>query len=145
MILRALAEMIRARPALPPLDGVVVSHPQRFRNREKLATGQAAKMAGLPLWGMITEPDAAGWAYGLQSRAIGAQGTSQTFMVFDFGGGTLDVTPAPPRRRTRRRSSTRSTPTACSFGGLAIDQRIRDSLVTQYAERLRTMRSASRR
>ncbi len=128
VILRALAEMVRARPALPPLDGVVVSHPQRFRNREKLATGQAAKMAGLPLWGMITEPDAAGWAYGLQSRATS---TSQTFMVFDFGGGTLDVTLL--RRDGAQLHAIDSY--GVQLGGLAMDQRVRDTLVAQYAER----------
>ncbi len=128
VILRALAEMVRARPALPPLDGVVVSHPQRFRNREKLATGQAARMAGLPLWGMITEPDAAGWAYGLQARAAS---TSQTFMVFDFGGGTLDVTLL--RRDGARLQAIDSY--GVQLGGLAIDQRVRDALVAQYAER----------
>jgi molecular chaperone HscC len=135
VILRALAEMIRARPALPPLDGVVVSHPQRFRNREKLATGQAAKMAGLPLWGMITEPDAAGWAYGLQSRSTGATAGAQTFMVFDFGGGTLDVTilrrdGGPGMAQLHALDSY-----GVQLGGLAMDQRIRDALVTQYAER----------
>ncbi|MBK8694825.1 MAG: Hsp70 family protein [Deltaproteobacteria bacterium] len=135
VILRTLAEMVRARPALPPLDGVVVSHPQRFRNREKLATGQAAKMAGLPLWGMITEPDAAGWAYGLQSRAVGAQGTSQTFMVFDFGGGTLDVTILRREGGPGVAQLHAIDSYGVQLGGLAIDQRIRDSLVTQYAER----------
>lgn len=135
VVLRALAEMVRARPALPPLDGVVVSHPQRFRNREKLATGQAARMAGLPLWGMITEPDAAAWAYGLHARAAGAAGTSRTFMVFDFGGGTLDVT-------ILRREGGQGVDQlhaidsyGVQLGGLAMDQRIRDALVTQYAER----------
>lgn len=127
VILRALAEMVRARPALPPLDGVVVSHPQRFRNREKLATGQAARMAGLPLWGMITEPDAAGWAYGLHERAGGAR----TFMVFDFGGGTLDVTLL--RRDGARLHAVDSY--GVQLGGLAIDQRVRDALVAQYAAR----------
>nr|MBK7064532.1 Hsp70 family protein [Deltaproteobacteria bacterium] len=135
VILRTLAEMVRARPALPPLDGVVVSHPQRFRNREKLATGQAAKMAGLPLWGMITEPDAAGWAYGLHSRVVGTQGTSQTFMVFDFGGGTLDVTLLRREGGPGVAQLHAIDSYGVQLGGLAIDQRIRDSLVTQYAER----------
>ncbi len=92
IILRTLADMIRARPAIPALDGVVVAHPQRFRNREKLATAQAVRMAGLSLAGLITEPDAAAWAYGLHAARAGDEGRGGSFMVFDFGGGTLDVT-----------------------------------------------------
>jgi molecular chaperone DnaK (HSP70) len=135
VILRTLAEMVRARPALPPLDGVVVSHPQRFRNREKLATGQAAKMAGLPLWGMITEPDAAAWAYGLHARSTGAAGPAQTFMVFDFGGGTLDVTILRREAGVGVAQLHAIDSYGVQLGGLAIDQRIRDALVAQYAER----------
>jgi len=44
VLLRTMAEMIRARPGAAPLDAFVVAHPQRFRNREKLATAQAAKL-----------------------------------------------------------------------------------------------------
>ena len=135
VLLRTLAEMVRARPALPPLDGVVVSHPQRFRNRETLATGQAAKMAGIPLWGMITEPDAAGWAYGLHSRTVGSLSTGQTFMVFDFGGGTLDVTILRREGASGVAQLHAIDSYGVQLGGLAMDQRIRDALVAQYADR----------
>jgi molecular chaperone DnaK (HSP70) len=133
VLLRTLAEMIRARPALPPLDGVVVAHPQRFRNREKLATAQAARLASLPVAAMITEPDAAAWAYGLHSVHDTA---ASTFMVFDFGGGTLDVT---LMRREASQGGLARLHAIDSYGvqlgGLALDARIRDALVAQYAEK----------
>ncbi len=131
VIVRALAEMIRARPGVPPMDGVVVTHPQRFRNREKLATAQAVRMAGIPLAGLVTEPDAAAWAYGLHAQGSDAR----TFMVFDFGGGTLDVTIM--RREAMAPGAPQQLRAVDSYGiqlgGLALDARIRDALVTQYA------------
>ena len=136
VILRALAEMVRVRPGLPPLDGVVITHPQRFRNREKLATAQAARMAGLPVVGLITEPDAAAWAYGLRAAEGASSDRPLTFMVFDFGGGTLDVTlmkrdaPVGATQQLRAIDSY-----GVQLGGLAIDARIRDALVAQYAHR----------
>jgi molecular chaperone DnaK (HSP70) len=136
VILRALAEMVRVRPGLPPLDGVVITHPQRFRNREKLATAQAARMAGLPVVGLITEPDAAAWAYGLRAAEGASSDRPLTFMVFDFGGGTLDVTlmkrdaPVGATQQLRAIDSY-----GVQLGGLAIDARIRDALVAQSAHR----------
>lgn len=135
IILRTLADMIRARPAIPALDGVVVAHPQRFRNREKLATAQAVRLAGVPLVGLITEPDAAAWAYGLQTAAQGDDRPA-TFMVFDFGGGTLDVTVMRREKPAGGKGQLRAIDSyGVQLGGLAIDARIRDALVAQYAER----------
>ncbi len=136
VILRALADIVRVRPGLPPLDGVVITHPQRFRNREKLATAQAARMAGLPVAGLITEPDAAAWAYGLRvAEGVEADGPV-TFMVFDFGGGTLDVTLMKREAPRDGRQQLRAVDSyGVQLGGLAIDARIRDALVAQYAER----------
>jgi len=130
VILRALAELTRRQPGLPPLESVVVTHPQRFRNREKLATAQAVKMAGLRLEGMVTEPDAAAWAYGLAELGT----APRTFMVFDFGGGTLDVTlmhAEPNERGPTRIRALGSYGIQC--GGLRIDARLRDALVEKYA------------
>ncbi|MFO0629906.1 MAG: Hsp70 family protein [Polyangiales bacterium] len=135
VILRALAEMIRARPGAAPLDGVVIAHPQRFRNREKLATAQAAKLAGVRLAGMITEPDAAAWAYGVV--AAGEDGARpRTFMVFDFGGGTLDVTLMRVEPSENGRARLRAIDSyGIQLGGLAMDERLRDALAAQYADR----------
>lgn len=109
VILRAIADLVRLRPGLPPLDGLVITHPQRFRNREKLATAQAARMAGIPVAGLITEPDAAAWASnGLRASEGAERDKPLTFMVFDFGGGTLDVTIMKRAADTRGRQSLRA-------------------------------------
>ena len=128
-VLRALGQIIRAQPELPPLEAVVVTHPQRFRNAEKLATAQAARMAGLELAGMITEPDAAAWAYGLHERAS----TVGTFMVFDFGGGTLDVTLL--RREPGADGAARIHAVGSygvQLGGAQLDERIFEALIEKY-------------
>jgi molecular chaperone DnaK len=136
VILRALAERVRTSAGVPPLDAIVLTHPQRFRNREKLATAQAARLANLPVAAMLTEPDAAAWAYGLRAAQNNTPSPSTTFMVFDFGGGTLDVTlmhresPQSGREQLRALDSY-----GVQLGGITMDSRIRDALVAQYAEK----------
>lgn len=133
LTLRALAQQIEWNPALPPIDGVVVTHPQRFRNRERRAVAQAAAIAGLQVVGLVPEPDAAAYAYGLGPRL---KGRNATFMVFDFGGGTLDVTVL---RRASGGGPDRLEALASygvELGGLAIDERVRDHLLGRYAEAL---------
>ena len=131
ILLRALMGMVRAAPGLPPVDGVVVTHPQRFRNREKIATAQAATMAGVPLLGLITEPDAAAWAYGVHSPSHAGDKPERSFMVFDFGGGTLDVTVM--RREGGASPRLRAVDSyGVQVGGLVIDERVRDALLEQY-------------
>ncbi|MDP3274876.1 MAG: Hsp70 family protein [Deltaproteobacteria bacterium] len=136
-ILRALAEHVRRVPGAPPMDGVVIAHPQRFRTREKQATAQAAAMAGLVVRGMVTEPDAAAWAYGLHDDldSAGVQGGVKTFLVFDFGGGTLDVTVMQRVRDANNGVSIRALDSyGVQLGGLAIDEQVRDRLFEKYCE-----------
>lgn len=69
----------------PALERVVITHPQYFSDTRRKATHQAAEIAGLEVVDMLTEPDAAALAF----NATAAPGK---YMVFDMGGGTLDVT-----------------------------------------------------
>ncbi len=134
LVLRALRTCIDRTPGLPPVDGVVVTHPQRLRNRERRAVAQAVSLAGLSSVAMLPEPDAAAWAYGMGER-FGAR--SARFMVFDFGGGTLDVT-------LLHRNATTTTPTlealasyGVQLGGLGVDELLRERLLDRYAEAAR--------
>jgi molecular chaperone DnaK len=68
-----------------PIHDVVITVPARFKEPQKNATREAAKIARLNPRLIINEPTAAAVAYGL------ASGEPQTFVVFDFGGGTFDV------------------------------------------------------
>jgi molecular chaperone DnaK (HSP70) len=132
LLLRGVAQCVSRDPALPPLDAVVVTHPQRYRNRERRAVAQAARLAGLRCAGIIPEPDAAAWAYGLGHR-FGAR--EATFAVFDFGGGTLDVTLL---RRTQEGGVTHLHAVASygvQLGGMTVDELVRDRLLAIWAER----------
>ena len=69
----------------PTMERVVITHPQYFSDTRRKATRQAAEIAGLEVVDMLTEPDAA-------ALAFNATATPGKYMVFDMGGGTLDVT-----------------------------------------------------
>ena len=70
-----------------PIKDVVLSVPARFENEAREATRRAAQMAGLHVLRLINEPTAAALSYGLDRL-----NEKQKVLVFDFGGGTLDVT-----------------------------------------------------
>jgi len=68
------------------LDSAVITVPAYFNQAQRRATQTAAELAGLKLSRLLNEPTAAGLAYGLQERP-----EHSTFLVFDLGGGTFDV------------------------------------------------------
>ena len=83
-ILRALKA--RAEESLGgPLTGAVITVPAYFDDAQRQATKDAARLAGLNVLRLLNEPTAAAIAYGLDNRAEG------TFVVYDLGGGTFDV------------------------------------------------------
>lgn len=85
MILRGLKD--RAERALKQkVTKAVITVPAYFNDTERLATREAGKMAGLEVLRIINEPTAAALAY----EAAGVS-NSKTVMVYDFGGGTFDV------------------------------------------------------
>jgi molecular chaperone DnaK len=65
----------------------VITVPAYFNDNQRQATKDAGAITGLDVVRIINEPTAAALAYGLDKS-----GTEQKIMVFDFGGGTLDVT-----------------------------------------------------
>ena len=69
------------------IDKAVITVPAYFNDNQRQATKDAGAIAGLEVVRIINEPTAAALAYGLDKS-----GTSQKIMVFDLGGGTLDVT-----------------------------------------------------
>jgi len=68
----------------------VITIPARFTDAQRLATSNAAKIAGLECVRMIHEPTAAAMAFGLINRKIKPDEILNV-LVYDFGGGTLDV------------------------------------------------------
>jgi len=65
----------------------VITVPAYFNDNQRQATKDAGKIAGLDVVRIINEPTAASLAYGIDKGE-----KEQKIMVFDFGGGTLDVT-----------------------------------------------------
>ncbi len=63
----------------------VITVPAYFNDSQRQATKDAGKIAGLNVLRIINEPTAASLAYGLD------KGKDHTILVFDFGGGTFDV------------------------------------------------------
>ncbi len=71
-----------------PVAKAVVTVPAYFDDAQRQATKNAGEIAGLEIVRVINEPTAAAFAYGLDKS--GAK--DQKILVFDLGGGTLDVT-----------------------------------------------------
>jgi len=69
------------------VDEAVITCPAYFDDNQRTATKDAAEIAGLKVLRIINEPTAACLAYGLEKA-----GKEIKILVFDFGGGTLDVT-----------------------------------------------------
>ena len=67
------------------LDGAVITVPAYFNDVQRQATKNAAKLSGINVLRLLNEPTAAALAYGLESEETGS------FIVYDFGGGTFDV------------------------------------------------------
>ncbi len=85
LVLRSLKE--DAEAALGErVDEAVISVPAYFADAQRRATRAAGELAGLKVERLINEPTAAAVAYGLHEAR-----NETTFLVFDLGGGTFDV------------------------------------------------------
>ena len=69
------------------IEKAVITVPAYFNDNQRQATKDAGAIAGLEVVRIINEPTAASLAYGLDKA-----GANQKILVFDLGGGTLDVT-----------------------------------------------------
>ena len=68
------------------VDSAVITVPAWFNNEQRQATKEAGEIAGFKVERIVNEPTAAALAYGLDK-----QHKEQKIVVFDFGGGTFDV------------------------------------------------------
>ena len=85
MILRKLKEDAETKLG-ESVDRAVITVPAYFDDSQREATKIAGEIAGLEVLRIINEPTAAALAYGLEGKG------DQTIAVYDFGGGTFDVT-----------------------------------------------------
>ena len=86
LVLRKLL-MVANSKSTKDFKKAVITVPAYFNDAQRQATKVAGEIAGLEVLSTINEPTAAAIAYGLQNAA-----RTQKVLVFDFGGGTLDVT-----------------------------------------------------
>lgn len=113
-ILRALTQ--RAEAALGgELTGAVITVPAYFDDAQRQATKDAARLAGLTVLRLLNEPTAAAIAYGLDNGAEG------TYVVYDLGGGTFDISIL---KLTRGVFEVLSTSGDSALGGDDFDHRV---------------------
>ncbi|MGQ0694828.1 MAG: molecular chaperone DnaK, partial [Nitrospiraceae bacterium] len=84
MILKELKQRAEAHLG-ESITKAVITVPAYFNDSQRQATKDAGMIAGLEVLRIINEPTAASLAYGLQERTQG------TIAVYDFGGGTFDI------------------------------------------------------
>jgi molecular chaperone DnaK len=101
----------------------VITVPAYFNDAQRQATKDAGKIAGLDVKRIINEPTAAALAYGMDKKKEG------TIVVFDFGGGTFDVSILEISDGVVEVKATNGD---TYLGGDDIDQRIMDYLVTDF-------------
>lgn len=114
------------------IDGVVISVPYAYGNKERLKIRRAAERAGLKVIDLIEEPVAAAISYGIFQKNS-TMGHSEKIMVFDFGGGTLDITVFSYDKTPDGRVSIEvlNTEGIRDFGGQVVD----DILLSKVAEK----------
>jgi molecular chaperone DnaK len=101
----------------------VITVPAYFNDAQRQATKDAGKIAGLEVMRIINEPTAAALAYGLDKKK------SETIAVYDFGGGTFDISILEVGDGVVEVKSTNGD---THLGGDNIDQRIIDWIVSEF-------------
>jgi len=101
----------------------VITVPAYFNDAQRQSTKDAGKIAGLEVMRIINEPTAAALAYGLDKKK------NETIAVYDFGGGTFDISILEVGEGLVEVKSTNGD---THLGGDNIDQRIIDWIVAEF-------------
>src|SRR6185503_4070539 len=113
-----------------PVTEAVITVPAYFNDNQRQATKDAGEIAGLKVLRIINEPTAACLAYGLDKA-----GKEQKIMVFDLGGGTLDVTILEMGWDAEHKAGTfevLSTSGDNQLGGTDMDNVLIDHIIDQF-------------
>jgi molecular chaperone DnaK len=103
----------------------VITVPAYFNDAQRQATKDAGKIAGLDVKRIVNEPTAAALAYGLDKKK------DETIAVYDFGGGTFDISILEVGEGVIEVKSTNGD---THLGGDNLDQRIVDWLITEFKQ-----------
>lgn len=105
------------------VTGAVITVPAYFNDSQRQATKDAGKIAGLDVKRIINEPTAAALAYGLDKKE------DEKIAVYDFGGGTFDVSILEVGENVVEVKSTNGD---THLGGDNLDQRVIEYLVEEF-------------
>ena len=105
------------------ITDAVITVPAYFNDAQRQATKDAGKIAGLNVLRIINEPTAAALAYGLDKKK------DETIAVYDFGGGTFDISVLEVGQGVVEVKSTNGD---THLGGDDLDQRVIDWMVAEF-------------
>ena len=105
------------------MERAVITVPAYFNDAQRQATKDAGQIAGLKVERLVNEPTAAALAYGLDKKK------NETIAVYDFGGGTFDISILEVGEGVVEVKSTNGD---THLGGDNIDQRIVDWLLAEF-------------
>jgi len=105
------------------IEKAVITVPAYFNDSQRKATKDAGKIAGLKVERIINEPTAAALAYGMEKKK------DQTIAVYDFGGGTFDISILEVGEGV---VDVKATNGDTHLGGDDIDQRVQEWLVAEF-------------
>lgn len=105
------------------VDKAVITVPAYFNDSQRQATKDAGKIAGLDVVRIVNEPTAAALAYGLDKKK------DETIGVYDFGGGTFDISILEVGEGVVEVKSTNGD---THLGGDNLDQRLMDWIIGEF-------------
>jgi molecular chaperone DnaK len=105
------------------VEKAVITVPAYFNDAQRQATKDAGQIAGLDVVRLVNEPTAAALAYGLDKKK------NETIAVYDFGGGTFDISILEVGEGVVEVKSTNGD---THLGGDDIDQRLIEWLVAEF-------------
>ncbi len=105
------------------VDRAVITVPAYFNDSQRQATKDAGEIAGLKVERIVNEPTAAALAYGLDKKK------DQTIAVFDFGGGTFDISLLEVGEGVVEVKSTNGD---THLGGDDLDERLIDWIASEF-------------
>ncbi len=107
------------------VNEAVITVPAYFNDAQRQATKDAGRIAGLDVKRIVNEPTAAALAYGLDKKK------DETIAVYDFGGGTFDISILEVGEGVIEVKSTNGD---THLGGDNLDQRIVDWLIAEFKQ-----------
>jgi molecular chaperone DnaK len=122
MVLRKLKEAAEAHLG-EPITRAVITVPAYFNDAQRQATKDAGQIAGLQVERIVNEPTAAALAYGLDKKK------DETIAVFDFGGGTFDISVLEVGEGVVEVKATNGD---THLGGDDIDQRLIEWIIAEF-------------